>query len=144
MLNSTAGLKKSFPKFYTIFCDLTGYVISLLLRLLGGEYYLKFYPAMIWPWYDEASNLQQFPFRTICMFLGLSANLLVSYLFKWLFESGKLNSKYDVFNAVVNPRNTRSRYTTSQEADRHMDRLDYDVTVKKGAINKGANVDDAL
>jgi len=42
------------------------------------------------------------------MLIGLGLILGVSYLTKWLFESGRLDAKYDVWNAVVNKRNNNS------------------------------------
>lgn len=90
----------------------TGYVVSLTLRLLGGENYLTFPAAIAWPWYDEEANLQHFPFRTVSMLAGLIVNLIVSYLFKWLFESAILDAKHDRFNAVVNERHTENTYNT--------------------------------
>lgn len=81
---------------------LVGFVSSLLLRLLGGEYYLSFPAVIAWPWYAREYNLQHFPFRTVCMLIGLLVNVAVSYLLHWLFTSGRLPDKYDVLNAVVN------------------------------------------
>ncbi|XP_067937142.1 high-affinity choline transporter 1-like [Watersipora subatra] len=93
--------------------SLSGYIISLLLRLLGGESYLSFPAVMKWPWYDEEYNTQYFPFRTSCMLIGLLVILMVSYLFKRLFESGTLDAKYDIFNAVVNERKQKHEYSTN-------------------------------
>lgn len=126
-----------------LFISHTGFVVSLLLRLLGGEYYLNFKAAIKWPWYDEASNLQHFPFRTVSMLIGLILILVVSYLFKWLFESGKLASKYDVFNAVVNERKTTVKYTTNL-SDESTDDVEFHDMKKKGEDNQGVEHNDEM
>ena len=99
---------------------------------------------MKWPWYDEETNIQNFPFRTVCMLIGLILNLLVSYLFKWLFETGKLDSRFDVFNAVVNERNTTIRYT-SNVGDESTADLEFDEMKEKrsnGQDNKAIESQD--
>jgi len=98
-------------------------MVSLILRLLSGEYYLAFLAAIPWPWYDAENNLQHFPFRTLSMLIGLGLILGVSYLFKWLLENGRLDAKYDVWNAVVNKRNNNS-LKNIQMATKSMDVLD--------------------
>ena len=141
-LLSPSGCRLTLLWYLTII--IAGYIVSLLLRLLGGEYYLNFKAVMKWPWYDEETNIQNFPFRTICMLIGLILNLLISYLFKRLFETGKLDSRFDVFNAVVNERNTTIRYT-SNVGDESTADLEFDEMKEKrsnGQDNKAIESQD--
>ncbi|TSK17996.1 High affinity choline transporter 1 [Bagarius yarrelli] len=45
--------------------------------------------------------MQRFPFKTVSMLASFLSNVAFSYLFKYLFESGKLLAKYDFLDAVV-------------------------------------------
>ncbi|KAG5261826.1 hypothetical protein AALO_G00288960 [Alosa alosa] len=84
--------------------SVAGYVFGLLLRIGGGEPYLKL-PAFIhYPGCyvnDEGILVQKFPFKTVSMLASLLGNVLFSHLAKYLFESGKLSAKYDVLDAVM-------------------------------------------
>ncbi|XP_076158731.1 high affinity choline transporter 1 [Alosa pseudoharengus] len=84
--------------------SVAGYVFGLLLRIGGGEPYLKL-PAFIhYPGCyvnDEGILIQKFPFKTVSMLASLLGNVLFSHLAKYLFESGKLSAKYDVLDAVM-------------------------------------------
>lgn len=99
---------------------MAGYTLSLLLRLLGGETYLNFPATMAWPWYDEVSNVQHFPFRTACMLIGLITNVAVSYLTKYLFENGILDGKHDRWNAIVNDRVKSVKYFVNDSEETEM------------------------
>jgi len=57
------------------------------------------------------------------MLIGLGLILGVSYLTKWLLESGRLDVKYDVWNAVVNKRNNNSLKNIQMDT-KSMDVLD--------------------
>ncbi|XP_053353002.1 high-affinity choline transporter 1 [Clarias gariepinus] len=93
--------------------SVAGYIFGLLLRIGGGEPYLKLPPFIYYPgWYEEAKVhhltkevehvvVQKFPFKTIAMLASLLGNAIFSYTAKYLFESGILSPKYDVLNAVV-------------------------------------------
>ncbi|XP_041936466.1 high affinity choline transporter 1 [Alosa sapidissima] len=84
--------------------SVAAYVFGLLLRIGGGEPYLKL-PAFIhYPGCyvnDEGILVQKFPFKTVSMLASLLGNVLFSHLAKYLFESGKLSAKYDVLDAVM-------------------------------------------
>ncbi|KAI4831165.1 hypothetical protein KUCAC02_002760 [Chaenocephalus aceratus] len=45
--------------------------------------------------------VQKFPFKTVSMLASFLGNVAVSYLAKYLFESGKISHKYDFLDAVV-------------------------------------------
>ncbi|XP_062383985.1 high-affinity choline transporter 1 [Sardina pilchardus] len=83
--------------------SVAGYVFGLLLRIGGGEPYLKL-PAFIhYPgsYVSEGVVVQKFPFKTVSMLASLLGNVAFSHLAKYLFESGKLSAKYDVLDAVM-------------------------------------------
>ncbi|XP_058249674.1 high affinity choline transporter 1 isoform X3 [Hemibagrus wyckioides] len=93
--------------------SVSGYIFGLLLRIGGGEPYLKLPPFIYYPgWYEEEKVhhltkevehvvVQKFPFKTVAMLASLLGNAVLSYTAKYLFESGTLSPKYDILNAVV-------------------------------------------
>lgn len=81
-----------------------GYAAGLFLRITGGEPYLYLQPLVLYPGYYSDKNgvyNQRFPFKTLAMAASFLVNIGVSYLAKYLFESGTLPPKLDVFDAVV-------------------------------------------
>lgn len=81
-----------------------GYVSGLFLRITGGEPYLYLQPLFFYPGYYPDKNgiyNQRFPFKTLAMVTSFLTNIGISYLAKYLFESGTLPPKLDVFDAVV-------------------------------------------
>uniref|UniRef100_A0A2K6ELW7 Solute carrier family 5 member 7 n=1 Tax=Propithecus coquereli TaxID=379532 RepID=A0A2K6ELW7_PROCO len=81
-----------------------GYVSGLFLRITGGEPYLYLQPLIFYPGYYPDKNgiyNQRFPFKTLAMVTSFLANIGISYLAKYLFESGSLPPKLDLFDAVV-------------------------------------------
>ncbi|TSK17997.1 High affinity choline transporter 1 [Bagarius yarrelli] len=102
-----------FVKGTNTYGSVAGYIFGLILRIGGGEPYLKLPPFIYYPgWYimekvhhstGEVEHLimQRFPFKTVSMLASFLSNVAFSYLFKYLFESGKLLAKYDFLDAVV-------------------------------------------
>ncbi|XP_020639703.3 high affinity choline transporter 1 [Pogona vitticeps] len=82
---------------------IAGYLFGLLLRITGGEPYLQLKPLIFYPgWYkDNDRYVQRFPFKTMAMLTSFLTNIGVSYLAKYLFESGTLPPKLDLLDAVV-------------------------------------------
>lgn len=83
---------------------IAGYLFGLVLRITGGEPYLYLQPLIFYPgWYQDDNNLyiQRFPFKTLAMLTSFFTNVMVSYLAKYLFESGTLPPKLDFLDAVV-------------------------------------------
>ncbi|XP_058042234.1 high affinity choline transporter 1 [Ahaetulla prasina] len=82
---------------------IVGYLLGLLLRITGGEPYLSLQPLILYPgWYhDDDRYVQRFPFKTLAMLTSFLTNIAVSYLAKYLFESGTLPPKLDFLDAVV-------------------------------------------
>lgn len=93
--------------------SIAGYIFGLILRIGGGEPYLKLPPFIYYPGWTieekvhhvthevEYLVMQRFPFKTISMLASFLSNVAFSYLFKYLFESGTLSAKYDFLDAVV-------------------------------------------
>ncbi|XP_066515925.1 high affinity choline transporter 1 [Hoplias malabaricus] len=88
--------------------SVAGYIFGLILRIGGGEPYLKLPPFIYYPGWDfkdPQHNMmeveQKFPFKTFSMLASFLSNVAFSYLFKYLFESGILSAKYDFLDAVV-------------------------------------------
>ncbi|ETE66155.1 High affinity choline transporter 1, partial [Ophiophagus hannah] len=82
---------------------IVGYLLGLLLRITGGEPYLSLQPLIFYPgWYHDGNGyVQRFPFKTLAMLTSFFTNIAVSYLAKYLFESGTLPPKLDFLDAVV-------------------------------------------
>lgn len=84
--------------------SLTGYIIAMLLRLLGGEVILALPPAIHYIYMAEDGITQLFPFRTFTMLLSLVTIVFFSWLANYLFVSRKiLGAKYDVFQCFPAP-----------------------------------------
>uniref|UniRef100_A0A4W5K4B9 High affinity choline transporter 1 n=1 Tax=Hucho hucho TaxID=62062 RepID=A0A4W5K4B9_9TELE len=93
--------------------SVAGYVFGLLLRIGGGEPYLKLPPFIYYPGWVQQVKIhhltgdmeyfiqQRFPFKTVSMLASFLGNVAFSYLLKYLFESGTLSHKYDFMDAVV-------------------------------------------
>lgn len=85
--------------------SIAGYIFGLFLRITGGEQYLHLPPLFFYPgWYkDEGTGIyvQRFPFKSLSMITSFLTNIGVSYLTKYLFESGTLQPKLDFLDAVV-------------------------------------------
>ncbi|XP_068596032.1 high-affinity choline transporter 1 [Brachionichthys hirsutus] len=93
--------------------SVAAYLFGMLLRIGGGEPYLRLPPFIFYPgWTTEQQMnhmtglmeevvVQRFPFKTVSMLASFLGNVGVSYLAKYLFESGKISHKYDFLDAVV-------------------------------------------
>uniref|UniRef100_A0A669B198 High affinity choline transporter 1 n=1 Tax=Oreochromis niloticus TaxID=8128 RepID=A0A669B198_ORENI len=102
-----------FVKGTNTYGSVAGYIFGLLLRIGGGEPYLKLPPFIYYPGWvtqEKVHHLtgdvehfvqQRFPFKSVSMVASFLANVFFSYLTKYLFESGMLSHKYDFLDAVV-------------------------------------------
>ncbi|PWA31132.1 hypothetical protein CCH79_00002881, partial [Gambusia affinis] len=102
-----------FVKGTNTYGSVAAYIFGLLLRIGGGEPYLKLPPFIYYPgWVTEEKVhhisgdveyfvRQRFPFKSMSMVASFLANVVFSYLTKYLFESGMLSHKYDFLDAVV-------------------------------------------
>lgn len=108
--------------------------MTLVLRLLGGESYLNWKAAVAYPWYDEETNTQYFPYKTMTMLIGLGVMLGVSYLTDWLMNTGRLDLKWLRY---INNRADRLLVKTSDETNSSSSGGDEEemVEVKKELID---------
>ncbi|XP_073702386.1 high-affinity choline transporter 1 [Garra rufa] len=102
-----------FVKGTNTYGSVAGYIFGLLLRIGGGEPYLRLPPFIYYPGWQmrekeqrltqevERYIEQRFPYKTVSMLASLLSNATFSYLAKYLFESGTLSPKYDFLDAVV-------------------------------------------
>ncbi|XP_060910137.1 high-affinity choline transporter 1-like [Labrus mixtus] len=102
-----------FVKGTNTYGSVAGYIFGLLLRIGGGEPYLKLPPFIFFPGWVMQKRIhhltgdvehfvqQRFPFKSVSMLASFLANVAFSYLTKYLFESGMLSHKYDFLDAVV-------------------------------------------
>ncbi|KPP64036.1 high-affinity choline transporter 1-like [Scleropages formosus] len=102
-----------FVKGTNTYGSVAGYIFGLVLRIGGGEPYLKLPPFIYYPgWHQQEKVhhltneveyviMQRFPFKTVSMIASFLGNVMFSYLAKYLFESGTLSPKYDFLDAVL-------------------------------------------
>lgn len=98
--------------------SVAAYIVGLLLRIGGGEPYLKLPPFIYYPGWVIEERIhhltgdvehfvqQKFPFKSVSMVASFLANVVFSYVTKYLFESGMLSHKYDFLDAVVSKHST--------------------------------------
>ncbi|KAI3356106.1 hypothetical protein L3Q82_017370 [Scortum barcoo] len=102
-----------FVKGTNTYGSVAAYIFGLVLRIGGGEPYLKLPPFIYYPGWVIQERIhhltgdveyfvqQRFPFKSVSMVASFLANVVFSYLTKYLFESGMLSHKYDFLDAVV-------------------------------------------
>lgn len=102
-----------FVKGTNTYGSVAAYLFGMLLRIGGGEPYLKLPPFIYYPGWTTMNRwdpitetmeeviIQKFPFKSVSMLASFLANVAFSHLAKYLFESGKISHKYDFLNAVV-------------------------------------------
>nr|XP_018911386.1 PREDICTED: high-affinity choline transporter 1 [Bemisia tabaci]XP_018911387.1 PREDICTED: high-affinity choline transporter 1 [Bemisia tabaci] len=98
--------------------SLAAYIIALVVRLSGGEPMLGLEPLIHFPGWNGEKQI--FPFRTLAMILSLGTLAGVSWLSKWLFNTGRLSPEYDYFNCVVNIPEDIQRVGTPSEGGEQM------------------------
>ncbi|XP_071131681.1 high-affinity choline transporter 1-like isoform X1 [Mytilus edulis] len=82
--------------------SLAGFILGLFFRIAGGEESMNISPIIKYPWYDEVEKKQLFPFKTLSMIMSFVSIIAVSYPLKYLFESGMIHRRFDVFMCIVN------------------------------------------
>ena len=98
--------------FVNTYGSLSAYIVGLILRLGGGETVIGLPPFIKYPLFQDPAasekfGKQLFPFRTLSMFVSFLTLILVSLLFKFLFEKEILPEKLDCFKAVVRKHETQ-------------------------------------
>ncbi|CAL1529202.1 unnamed protein product [Lymnaea stagnalis] len=76
-----------------------GFAASFAVRVLSGEPVLRLPPVIKFPFFDQATQTQMFPFRTFAMLLGGAAIVVVSMATNAMFGDGKLSHSYDVLKS---------------------------------------------
>ena len=82
--------------------SLAGFTFGVTMRLLGGENAFKLKAVLHYPGYEEKTNLQYFPYKSLTMILSFIVIVLVSYPLKYLFEKKIFPKNWDVFQCIVN------------------------------------------
>ena len=77
-----------------------GFVLGTILRFGGGEPSLFLDPFIKYPFYDEVWG-QLFPFKTLAMIVNFIAVIVVSLLFKYLFEHNILPKRWEITGKVL-------------------------------------------
>ncbi|CAH1244555.1 SLC5A7 [Branchiostoma lanceolatum] len=83
-------------EFTNTYGSLCGYIVGMILRLCGGETIIGLPPAIKYPFFEESSNTQLFPFRTLAMLCSFATILLVSLITERLFKGEVVPLKYDI------------------------------------------------
>ena len=78
-----------------------GYVVSAFLRMTGGEPLVGLPPLIRYPYYNEETGVQYFPYKTLVMLIAFLVILTASYSAEFLFTKGHLSLKYDVFKCFT-------------------------------------------
>jgi high affinity choline transporter 7 len=109
---------------------------AFYIFLPGGEPGLGLPAAIKFPYYDEATDTQKFPFRTLCMLCALCAHFLASTGSRLLFEHGYLEAdRWDILNAFP--------HLSSNEAGKQLTEGNSEPTLsgKSGIENTAAGTD---
>ncbi|CAG2255777.1 CHT1 [Mytilus edulis] len=77
--------------------SVVGFIVGLLLRILGGEPVLSLPAVIKYPWYDPAAG-QLFPHKTFAMMCCFTSIISVSLLTDYIFTNDKVDKKFDIFN----------------------------------------------
>ena len=83
------------PDFTNTYGSLCGFIVSMVLRITGGEPVFSFKAAVHYPWYDEESGYQLFPFKTVAMLCGFVTLMGVSFITNFLFENERISYRWD-------------------------------------------------
>ncbi|KAG8453013.1 hypothetical protein GDO86_004718 [Hymenochirus boettgeri] len=80
----------------------TGFLVGLIMRILGGEQILRIPPIIHYPWCTiiDGQYVQLFPFKTATMLISLATLILVSYFSTFLFRRSILPAHWDIFNVL--------------------------------------------
>merc|ERR1719357_2075198 len=101
--------------FVNTYGSVAAYILGLFFRLSGGEKLVGLPPMIKYPGYKDGK--QYFPFRTMSMLISLVTLLSVSYLFKWLLESGRMPEKYDYLKVLQRKEKLRAKEETHPMVD---------------------------
>ncbi len=72
-----------------------------ILVSFSGDPILDLPPLIEYPWYDEESETQLFPFKTMTMLISLLCIILASWIAKMLFKKRVLPYSLDIFDCFT-------------------------------------------
>ena len=85
--------------FTNAYGSMAGFVLGLFFRLTGGEMFLDFPPLIKYPYYDEETGYQCFPFKTLAMLISLVTIIIGSLIAGVLFKKKILPAEADIARA---------------------------------------------
>ena len=92
------------------------FLVSLVMRLLGGEAYLSWRATVAYPGYDADTNTQYFPYEALSMLCGRVVMLAVSYLTDCLMRTDRIDMKW---LRMINNRIDRLPVNTDEDSNAH-------------------------
>nr|KAG5689871.1 hypothetical protein BaRGS_002382 [Batillaria attramentaria] len=98
------------------------FVVGAILRIGAGEPYLNLKAFIKYPYYDEDSGEQVFPFRGIAFLASMLCLCLVSWLTNLCFTKGLLPSQCNVLGGKGSvPENQKYVFWSERNGDKHTD-----------------------
>ncbi|XP_030202966.1 high-affinity choline transporter 1 isoform X2 [Gadus morhua] len=106
--------------------SLTGFVVSLVLRLLCGWPSLGIPAVLHLPGgsFEDGVHVQRFPVNTLCVLCSLACILTFSYLTALLFDQGIIPEAWDVLNFLKLPRKLPSLGASNEDKKRRLEEKD--------------------
>ncbi|KAL7055628.1 hypothetical protein AAHC03_022868 [Spirometra sp. Aus1] len=92
-----------FLPFSNTYGSLAGFVVGLVLRLTAGEPIFRMAALIKYPFYDELTDTQRAPIKTISMLGSFAASTLVSLGMYLVWRAGYLSGSRDLFKCFVSP-----------------------------------------
>lgn len=110
-----------FPSLCNAYGSLVAFLVGLALRVIGGEPVLGLPALFRYPFFDETTQLQLFPFKTVAMLISLATLLIVSAVAKAIIRTVPLSSRYDPlrcrFTRTVTGNAASGEETTGSKGD---------------------------
>lgn len=97
-----------------------------------------------YPWFDEETGEQLFPFRTLSMILSATTLVTVSEITQHLFDTGKIHQKWDILKCIVNIPEDAQRVDDLHEGDMMMSQtvVKYSATDEmNGRVNPALSIE---
>lgn len=83
--------------FSNTYGSLLGFLVTFLIRVLGGEHLLNLPAVIQYPYYDSV-NGQAFPHKTLAMAISFTTIIGISFITDRAFRRGWISEKYDVLH----------------------------------------------
>ncbi|KAH8042225.1 hypothetical protein HPB51_021309 [Rhipicephalus microplus] len=118
------------------------FIVGGVFRCLCGEPSMNIPVLVRLPLYDPVAG-QRFPFRLLCMALGLCTLLLGSFAATTVFRRGLLPEHFDVFHCFVK-RPPMSQLRVDQTTGTCMAGIDHTATAQHAVSRRGSTTDVAV